>query len=315
MGANVRPRILQTTGVLASLQEQLTATYDCHVLSQQADPKAFLAGQGAGFDALVTSGKAGADAALVDALPNLKVAAHFGVGYDAVDVDHIKRRGIPFSNTPDVLNDCVADLAMGLVIDAARGMSASDRFVRRGEWLKGQFPLATRVSGKRMGILGLGRIGQTIARRATGFDMEIRYHSRNKVAGVAWGYEPSLEELARWCDFLIVVVAGGAATRHLVSARVLDALGPNGYIVNVSRGTVIDEAALVKALVEKRIAGAGLDVFDDEPTVPTELMALDNVVLLPHIGSATHDTRKAMGDLVFANLQAFFANGRLLTPV
>ena len=225
------------------------------------------------------------------------------------------RRGIPVGYTPDVLNDCVADLAMGLMLDVARGISAADRYVRQGGWLKARYPLGHRVSGRRLGIVGLGRIGRTIARRAGGFDMDIRYHSRKPVAGVAFAHEPSLVSLAQWCDFLVVIVSGGPATRHLVSAEVIEALGPGGYLVNVSRGSVVDEAALVDALVNRRIAGAGLDVFEDEPRVPQALMALDNVVLLPHLASGTNETRQAMADLVLANLHSWFDHGRLVTPV
>lgn len=310
-----RPAVLQTGRLLPSLEQALAAEYDITLLPAAAEVPGFLAAHGARFEAAVTNSKIGADAALIEGLPKLKAIAHFGVGYDSVDVAAAARRGIPVSNTPDVLNDCVADIAIGLLIDAARGMSASERFVRRGDWLKGQFPLTTRVSGKKLGIVGLGRIGQTIAKRATGFDMAIRYHSRNPVQGAAYAYEPSLKALAQWCDFLMVVVSGGAATRHLVTAEILDALGPRGFIVNVSRGTVIDEVALVKALQDKRIAGAGLDVFDDEPKVPEALFKLDNVVLLPHVASGTHETRQAMADVVLANLRSYFKEGRLVTPV
>lgn len=310
-----RPRVLQAGPAMPALEAALAAQFDCHSLTRQSDPKRFLAEQGNTFEALVTSGKNGADGALMDALPALKAITHFGVGYDTVDVAAAAQRGIPVSNTPDVLNDCVADVAMGLLIDAARGLSASDRFVRRGDWLKGPFPLATRVSGKKLGIAGLGRIGQAIAKRARGFDMDIRYHSRRPVAGISFAHEPSLVALADWCDFLVVIVSGGPATRHLVSAEVIRALGPNGYLVNVSRGSVVDEAALIDALVNKRIAGAGLDVFEDEPNVPQALMGLDNVVLLPHLASGTRETRQAMADLVMANLHSIFTSGKLVTPV
>ncbi len=310
-----RPRILQAGPAMPALEAALAAQFDCHVLTRQSDPKRFLAEQGSTFEALVTSGKNGADGALMDALPALKAITHFGVGYDTVDVAAAAQRGIPVSNTPDVLNDCVADVALGLLLDAARGLSASDRFVRRGDWREGPFPLATRVSGKKLGIAGLGRIGQAIAKRAQGFDMDIRYHSRRPVAGIAFQHEPSLVALAEWCDFLIVIVSGGPATRHLVSGDVIHALGPKGYLVNVSRGSVVDEAALVDALVNKRIAGAGLDVFEDEPNVPQALMGLDNVVLLPHLASGTHETRQAMADLVMANLHSIFETGKLVTPV
>ncbi|MDB5871413.1 MAG: D-isomer specific 2-hydroxyacid dehydrogenase NAD-binding [Ramlibacter sp.] len=310
-----RPRVLLAGRLMPELESALTAQFDCHFLVNETDPGSFLAAHGKEFRALVTTSKNGADAALMDALPNLKAITHFGVGYDTVDAGAAAKRGIGLSNTPDVLNDCVADVAMGLLIDAGRGLSASDRFVRRGDWLKGQFPLATRVSGKKLGIVGLGRIGQAIAKRAQGFDMDIRYHSRKPVAGTAFTHEPSLVALAQWCDFMIVIVSGGPATRHLISADVIRALGPQGFLVNVSRGSVVDEAALVDALVNRRIAGAGLDVFEDEPRVPQALMALDNLVLLPHLASGTRETRKAMGDLVLANLHSFFEQGRLVTPV
>jgi hydroxypyruvate reductase len=310
-----RPLILQTARLLPSLETALAAEFDCHVLPAEPERRDFLASQGHRFEGMVTSSKGGADDALLAALPGLKVIAHFGVGYDMVDVAAAGRRGVVVSNTPDVLNDCVADLAMGLLIDVARGLSASERFVRRGDWHKGQFPLATRVSGKRLGIAGLGRIGRTIARRAAGFDMEIRYHTRHPVAAVPWPHEKSLSALAQWCDFLMVAVSGGASTRHLVTAGVLDALGPEGFIINIARGSVIDEPALVDALLHQRIAGAALDVFEHEPKVPEALMALDNVVLLPHVASATNETRRGMGELVLNNLRSFFTEKRLLTPV
>ncbi len=311
---SAKHRVLLAGHVMPALEAQLMDLYDCRVLSDETDPAAFIAREGDSYEALVTA-KNGADAALIESLRNIKAITHFGVGYDNVDVAAAARRGIAVSNTPDVLNDCVADLAIGLLIDTVRGLSASERFVRRGDWLKGQFPLTTRISGKRLGIAGLGRIGRTIARRAQGFDMDIRYYSRNPVAGVEFKHEKSLVELARWCDFLVIAVSGGAPTRHLVSADVIEALGPDGYLVNISRGSVVDELALLDALTQKRIAGAGLDVFTDEPKVPPAFMELDNVVLLPHMASGTRETRKGMADLVLHNLQSLFETGRLKTPV
>ncbi|MBC7605057.1 MAG: 2-hydroxyacid dehydrogenase [Ramlibacter sp.] len=317
MTNTTRPRLLLTGHITPHppLEVQLKAAFDVQVLTDESDPAAFIAREGANYPVLVTSGKNGANAALIASLKGLKAIAHFGVGYDNVDVTAASKQGVVVSNTPDVLNDCVADLAIGLLVDTARGLSASERFVRRGDWLKGAFRLTTRVSGKKLGIAGLGRIGRTIAKRAEGFDMDIRYYSRNPVADVSYQHEKSLVELAKWCDFLMVVVSGGASTKHLVSAEVIDALGPNSYLVNVSRGTVVDEEALLRALQQNKIAGAGLDVFTDEPNVPTAFMDLDNVVLLPHIASGTHETRKAMGDLVFANVESFFKTGKLVTPV
>jgi hydroxypyruvate reductase len=311
----MKPRLLQHGRLMPSLESELAAEFDMHPFWNEADPGAFLAARGEEFVGLVTSARVGADAALIDALPSLKVISSFGVGYETLDIEAAKRRGVVVSNTPDVLNDCVADLAFGLLIDVARGMSAGDRFVRRGEWERNAFQFTTRVSGKRLGVLGLGRIGQAIAKRSTGFDMEVRYHSRRPVTGVSWGYEASAVALADWADFLVVACAGGTATRHLVSSDVLAALGPKGFLINISRGSVVDEQALIKALADKRIAGAALDVYEDEPHVPEALLSLENAVLLPHVASGTHETRKAMNNLVVSNLRSYFARGQVETPI
>lgn len=310
----MKPRLLQVGRLLPALEKSLADEFDTQPLWRETDPTAYLAAHGKEFIGLVTSAREGANAAFMDALPSLKVIANFGVGYETIDVHAAKGRGVAVSNTPDVLTDCVADLAFGLVIDAARGISAADRFVRRGDWQRGGFPLTTRVSGKRLGILGLGRIGAAIAKRAGGFDMEVRYHNRRPVANVGYGYEASLLELARWADFLVIASAGGPSTHRLVSAEVIAALA-DGYLINISRGSVVDESALVTALVNKRLGGAALDVFENEPNVPAVLFSLDNVVLLPHIASGTNETRQGMADLVLANLRSFFKEGKLATPV
>jgi len=309
----MKPRLLNVGRLPAALLARLDEAFALTTLAEQADPAAHLAERGGEVEALVTSAAVGADAALVAALPNLKVISSFGVGLDKIAVAEAQARGIAVGYTPDVLNDCVADTAFGLLIDAARSFSAADRFVRRGAWPRGAFPLTRKVSGARLGLVGMGRIGRTIAQRSTGFEMAVRYHARRPVADVPWEYEASLIELARWADFLVVITAGGAGTRHLIDASVLDALGPEGFLINVARGSVVDEAALVAALQDRRIGGAGLDVFENEPQVPPPLMALDNVVLLPHVASATRETRQAMADRVFDNLQSFFAEGRLLS--
>ena len=311
----MKPRVLQHGPLMASLEAALAEHFDLQPLRMQDDRRALLAARGGEFTALATSARFGADRALIEALPSLRVIANFGVGVDTIDLAAARERGVAVSNTPDVLTDCVADLAFGLLIDVARRLSAADRFVRRGDWLRGQFPLATRVWGKRLGIVGLGRIGTAIARRAGGFDMAVRYHSRRIVENCPYEYEASPPALAGWADFLVVACAGGPATRHLVSREVIDALGPAGYLVNVSRGSVVDEPALVEALQAGRIAGAALDVFEDEPNVPPALTRLDNVVLLPHVASATSETRQAMADCVVANLRSWFDSRRLLTPV
>jgi hydroxypyruvate reductase len=312
-----RPVLLQTVTLPPALESELNETYTIHRLPAPGGERdAFLAARGKEFEGMVTSAATGADAALISALPKLRVISSFGVGLDKMDVAAAAGRSIPVGYTPDVLNDCVADLAFGLMLAIGRRIPEADRFVRAGQWTSKpgmSFPFGRQVSGAKLGIVGLGRIGKTIARRASGFDMDVRYHSRRPVEGVAWQHEPQLLELARWCDFLVVITAGGAQTRHLIDDKVLDALGTKGYLVNVARGTVIDEAALVRALQEKRIAGAGLDVYEREPHVPPELFTLDNVVLVPHIASATVQTRQAMAQRVLDNLSAFFAGQPLLS--
>ena len=264
----------------------------------------------------VTSGMWGVRSEHLDRLPGLGAVVNFGVGYDSTEVAEATRRGIVVSNTPDVLTDCVADTAVGLVIDVMRRLSAADRFVRRGEWASGGVPgLARRVTGARIGILGLGRIGLAIAHRLKAFDATITYHNRREREDVSYAYAASALELARGSDVLVLAAAGGEESRHLVDDAVLDALGPDGFLVNVARGSVVDERALVTALEEGRIAGAGLDVFADEPRVPAALLARDDVVLLPHLGSATLETRAAMTDLALANVESYLADGTLVTPV
>ena len=305
------PRILQIGPLLPELEKRLAERFDIHPLHQESDRAAFLAANGAAFEGIVTSARFGANAALIDALPNLRVISSFGVGLDTIDVGHAKARGIQIGYTPDVLNDCVADTAFALLMDAARRFSESDRYLRAGKWAKAPFPLSTKVSGKRLGILGLGRIGKVVAKRASGFDMEVRYHNRRKDPAVPYVYAETLRELAEWADFLVVVSAGGPETRHLVSAEILAALGPKGFVINVARGSVIDQEALIKALQDGTIAGAGLDVYDNEPNVSEVLFGLDNAVLLPHLASGTHETRAAMAALTFDNLAAFYSTGRV----
>ncbi|MDE1555588.1 MULTISPECIES: 2-hydroxyacid dehydrogenase [Comamonas] len=308
--ATTRPRVLQYGKMpLPQLDAELAQAYAVTLLSEQPDPDRFLAEHGAQFEYLVTTAALGLPARVVDALPQLKFVSSFGVGFDALDQDALLRRGARVGYTPGVLDDCVADMAFALLLDATRGLSASDRFVRRGGWSQGRFGIHTRASGKRLGIFGMGRIGSTVARRASGFDMDVAYHNRRPVEGSPHQYLPSLLELARWADILVITAAGGDGTRHLVNAEVLAALGPQGFLVNVARGSVVDEAALAEALQHQRIAGAGLDVFEDEPRPLAALLALDNVVLAPHIASGTHETRRAMADLVLRNLAQFIATG------
>lgn len=306
-----RTRILQVGPLLPELDKRLGEHFDVHALYLENDRDAFLAANGTSFEGIATSARYGANAALIDALPNLRVISSFGVGLDTIDLTHAKARGIQIGYTPDVLNDCVADTAFALVLDAARRFSESDRYLRAGKWAKAPFPMSTKVSGKRLGILGLGRIGKVVAKRASGFDMEVRYHNRRKDPTVSYAYMDTLKGLAEWADFLVVVSAGGAETRHLVSAEILAALGPKGFVINVARGSVIDQEALIKALQDGTIAGAGLDVYDNEPNISPVLFGLDNAVLLPHLASGTHETRAAMAALTFDNLAEFFSTGRV----
>ncbi|MGC7098429.1 2-hydroxyacid dehydrogenase [Amycolatopsis lurida] len=304
--------VLQLCPLLPSLETALSAHRTVR-LFEQAD--GYLAEHGAEFTAAITSARIGVPDEVMDALPRLGAIVHFGVGYETTDVARARARGIDVSNTPDVLTDCVADLAVGGLIDVMRRLTAADRFVRRGDWTTTAYPLATKVSGKKIGVLGLGRIGRAIATRLTGFGVELSYHSRRPVDGVPYRYVDSAVALAAESDALVVAVAGGEETRGLVSADVLAALGPDGYLVNVSRGSVVDEPALVAALTEGKLAGAALDVFAAEPEVPAPLLDLDSVLLLPHIASATTETREAMGELAFRNLDQFLTTGSLLTPV
>lgn len=266
-------------------------------------------------EVLIASGGSEIDDARMATFPALKLIAVNGVGYDGIDVQAAGRRGIAVTNTPDVLTDDVADLAIALLLATARRVAANDRFVRAGKWVRGNPPLARKVTGMRVGVLGLGRIGRAIAHRLAGFTPHIAYHSRHPVEGVPYRYHDSPVALADQVDALIVATPGGAATAGLIDAQVLAALGPRGILINVARGSVVDQPALITALEQGRIAGAGLDVFADEPDVPPALLSMDQVVLQPHQASATVETRHAMGELVLANIEAHFAGQPLLTRV
>jgi lactate dehydrogenase-like 2-hydroxyacid dehydrogenase len=293
---------------------QLSAAYQFHDPLHETDPAAF-AKVAPLVRAVAGSGDSKVSAELMAQLPALELISIMGVGYDGVDVAAAKARGVMVTHTPNVLNDDVADLAIGLMLCAARQLPAADRFVRSGQWLKGPMPLARKMSGARLGLVGMGRIGQAIAQRAQAFGMQIAYHTRSPKAGVPYAYHADLLSLARDSDFLVLITPGGAGTRHLVNAQVLQALGPKGFLVNVARGSVVDEAALIEALEGGVIGGAALDVFEDEPRVPQRLIDLPQVVLVPHIGSATGQTRQAMADLAFGNLREHFAGRPVLTPV
>ena len=307
--------ILITASLPPFLRDPLRASYRCHDLVHAADPAALLAAEGPRVRGLVQSGGTVTPTTLLDELPNLGIISVFGVGYDGVPVDYCRQRGIMVAHTPDVLTDDVADVATALVLMTARGFVAADRFVRSGQWLSGAPPLTTCLGGKKAGVLGLGRIGRAIARRLEAMGMSIAYTTRRPQPDVPWRHVPDLRALAAEVDFLIVACPGGPATSKLVDANVLAALGPKGTLVNIARGSIVDEPALVAALQAGTIRGAGLDVFATEPNVPAALLALDNVVLLPHVGSATRETRQAMADLCRANLDAWFAGKPVPVPI
>lgn len=309
----MKPDLISMAPLLPAQMADLEKDFTIHKMPPAAERAAFLKPLADKVRFLQSTGHHGADAALMDALPKLEIIACFGVGVDAVDIKAAKARNIAVTNTPDVLNDEVADLAMTLMFMAARRLPQADRFVRDGKWLKGGFPLGTRVSGKKLGILGLGRIGKAIAKRAGAFDMDISYYGRKKQNDVTYRYYDKLVDMAAAVEFMIVICPGGAETKGIVTAEVIKALGKKGTLVNVARGSVIDEPALVTALKDGTLGAAGLDVFADEPKVPEELFALENVTLLPHLGSATHETRKAMAELVVANLRAHLKGEKLPT--
>jgi hydroxypyruvate reductase len=308
------PEILTVAKFWPPYMAQLTAAFMVHDRLYQTDPAAF-AQIAPRIRAIAANGEAIVTRELMAQLPSLEMISVFGVGYDGVDVKAAHERGIPVTNTPDVLTDDVADMGMALLLSIARGVPQAEQYLRAGQWPQGPFKLGRKVSGARLGIVGLGRIGQAIATRAQGFGMRIAYTTRTEKPASGYRYFPSVEALAAEVDFLMVITPGGVGTRKLINAQVLKALGPKGYLINVARGSVCDEQAVIEALQNGAIAGAALDVFENEPHVPEVLRAMDNVVLTPHMASGTWETRRAMADLAFGNLAAHFAGQPLLTPV
>ena len=306
--------VLSVTKLSPLLEPQIRAVFHLHDRLHETDPAAF-ANLAPSIRAIAASGESKVPAALIAQLPALEIISVFGVGYDGVDVAAAKARNVMVTHTPNVLNDDVADLAIGLMLSAARQLPAADRYVKDGQWPKGPMPLARKVSGARMGIVGMGRIGQAIAQRALAFNMSVAYTARSAKANIPHAYYPSATALAAESDYLVVITPGGEGTRKLINAEVLKALGTKGILVNVARGSVVDEAALIEALQNGVIGGAGLDVFEAEPNVPESLRALPHVVLAPHIGSATSQTRQAMADLAFNNLKSHFDGQAVHTPV
>lgn len=308
-----RPEIVQMAPLFAPTQQRLDEHYTVHRYWSETDQDGLLARVAPACQVVVTNGGRGIEGAILARLPKVRLVSCFGVGVDAVDLDYCRQHGITVTNTPDVLTDDVADLAVALMLAVLRRIVQGDRFVRAGQWKRGALPLGTAISGRKVGVIGFGRIGQAIGERAAAFRTEVAYQGPNRKP-VPNRYFSDLVELARWADVLIAATPGGAATRGLVSRQVLEALGPAGVFVNISRGSVVDQEAMVELLVNGQLGGAGLDVFNDEPNVPEALFPLDNVVLQPHQGSGSHQTRQKMGDLTVDNVDAFFAGKPLLTP-
>jgi D-3-phosphoglycerate dehydrogenase len=296
-------------------QARLEAEFTAHKLWEAADRDAFLRDVTDQVRGIAVYALHGCAAELIEALPKIEIIACMGIGVDRIDLACARKHGIRVTNTPDVVTPDTADTAMALMLAVERRIPQGDRFVRSGEWVNGDFAFGRSLGKRRLGIVGLGRIGATIAKRAAAFDMEIAYHGPREKAGAPYRYVADLVELAEWAEILVAACPGGEATRNLVDGRVIAALGPEGSLINISRGTVVDEAALIAALQSGALGAAGLDVFATEPRVPEALRAMDNVVLSPHIGTQTHDARRAMGDLTVDNLHAHFAGRELLSPV
>ncbi|WP_110877467.1 2-hydroxyacid dehydrogenase [Franconibacter helveticus] len=309
----MKQKVLKQAYLPDALTAELSEHYDLRELAQMS--AADLAAIAHEITVVITNGEAVVTREFIASLPALKLIAVFGVGYDGVDVAAARDHGVQVTHTPGVLTDDVADLAMGLMLAVSRKIVAAHKFIEQGGWRQGGFQWTRKVSGARLGIFGMGRIGQAIARRAQAFDMDISYTDRNHHSTLPYRYVTDLRELAAQSDFLMVCAPGGSQTRGLINHEVLEALGPQGMLINISRGSVVDEAALANALANNLIAGAGLDVFEDEPHVPAALQQRDNVVITPHMASATWETRREMSRLVLENVHAWFAGEPLVTPV
>ena len=311
----MKPQVLVLVPIYAPTLAELEHEFTVHRLWEARDANALLKEVSGNVRAVVTSGSSGIAAELIEALPKLEIIGCFGNPRGTVDLALTKRRGVVVTNTPDSITADVADLAMGLIVAVMRRIAEADRYVRAGRWLSGLLPPGSGLGGKTCGIIGLGAIGSEIAKRAEAFRMTVRYHGPRRKEGVGYAFDPDLERLARESDCLVVACPSTPQTRGLVNARILDALGADGYFVNIARGPIVDEQALIAALRERRIAGAGLDVFWDEPRVPAELFAMDQVVLAPHIGSTTREVREERGRKLLANLRAHFAGKPVPTPL
>ncbi|MEK7230526.1 MAG: 2-hydroxyacid dehydrogenase [Pseudomonadota bacterium] len=310
-----KPEIVVTVPIYAPVLAELEREFTVHKLWTASDPDAFLREVSGRVRGAVTTGLLGLSRSRFDALPKLEIVACFGTPHGTVDLEVAKERRVVVTNTPDFITDTVADLAVGLLVTVMRRICESDRFVRAGKWLNAAATPGREVHGKTCGIVGLGRIGRAIARRAEAFGMSVCYHGPHRKPDAAWPYYSDLESMAREADCLVVCCPLTPASRNLIDARILDALGPEGFLVNVARGPVVDEAALLAALKSRSIAGAALDVFWDEPRVPAALIEMENVVLVPHIGSSTQEVREERGRKLLANLRAHFAGKPVLNPL
>lgn len=309
----MKMKVLKQASLPAPLMASLESRYE--VVEYSTLTESDFTGLAAEFQVLLTNGEAVVTRELIASLPELALIAVFGVGYDGVDVEAAKAHQVAVTHTPDVLTEDVADLAVGLMLATSRQIPGAQAFIQQGKWSQGSYPWTRKVSGASLGIVGMGRIGLAVAKRAQAFDMTIAYCNRSPVSEVAYRYQPDVVALAKECDFLLVCAPGTASNRHLINREVMDALGSEGILINVGRGSVVDEQALIAALEAGTLGGAGLDVFSEEPQVPEALFNRDNVVLTPHMASATWSTRRAMSQLVVDNVEAFFASRPLVTPV
>jgi lactate dehydrogenase-like 2-hydroxyacid dehydrogenase len=311
----IKPEILQLEPMLPIVNDQLQEHFTVHKLWLEEDHAALYGKHGTAIRAVAVGGHEPVRVEMFEGLPNLEIVASFGVGYDHIDAAAATERGVVVTNTPDVLSDEVADLAIGLLISTVRQLPRAEAFLRNRNWVNGRFPLTASMRGRKVGILGLGRIGKAIARRLSAFDLEVVYCGRHRQDGISLFYYPDLLTMAEAVDILISAAPGGPSTQGIINAEVIAALGPEGVLINVGRGTVVDEQALAHALESGALAAAGLDVFNNEPNPSEALLKAPNTVLLPHIGSGTVTTRNAMGQLVVDNLISWFSTGKPLTPI
>lgn len=311
----MKPGLLIIQRRLPELLEALSREYSVHDYGRAEEKDTFVADIGGDVRAVLTNGRGGLSADLIARLPNLEIICCFGVGYEMVDLESCRARGITLANAPGTNDVGVAEMALLLMLAVTRQLPVANAFAKADKWPNNSFERTHTIGGKKLGIVGLGRIGRKIAERAEAFQMDIGWHGPHEKSDVPWRYFPDHMALADWSDYLVLACPGGDATRHLISTNELEALGPDGILVNIARGSVVDPLAVIAALQSKIIAGAGLDVFEGEPNLPEALRALDNVILTPHLGAITHEAFEAGRDLLLANLRAHFSGQPVLTPV